>query len=261
MFVTVNGNRFEALLEGPDGAPVVTLSHSLCTNLKAWDDLTEALVPDFRVLRYSMRGHGRSGATPGPYSLSGLAADVAALQTSFGITKSHFVGLSIGGMIAQTFALEHPERLDKLVIASSLCELPEGSAPLWAERIAAAQQNGIEALVEPTAERWFTKAAFDAGHPAIERARAMIRETSLEGYIGCCHAISNLDLSGRLPGVKAETLVIVGREDQGTPVAASERIAACIPGAVLKVVEEASHQVALEQPEIFQSTLVDFLKS
>ncbi|MCG8490024.1 MAG: alpha/beta fold hydrolase [Sneathiellales bacterium] len=260
MIVTINSIEFHVEFDGPEDAPVVILSHSLATNLNAWDRTVPALVKDFRVLRYSMRGHGKTSAPESPYSLSDLASDIAAIMDHFNIEKAHLVGLSIGGMIAQTFALEHADRLNRLVVSSSLCELPEGGEALWVERIRDGEKSGIEAMVEPTIERWFIEETRSSDPDLLDFTRGLIRETELKGYIGCCHGISKLALKERLPHVKAETLVIVGDQDMGTPVAASEVIASQIPGAKLTVIEQASHQAALEQPEAFNSAILAFLK-
>lgn len=260
MIVTINNIEFHVEFDGPEDAPVVILSHSLATNLKAWDRTVPALSKDFRVLRYSMRGHGKTSAPERPYSLSGLASDIAAIMDHFNIAKAHLVGLSIGGMIAQTFAIEHAERLNKLVVSSSLCELPDGGEALWAERIRDAEKAGVEALVEPTIDRWFVDETKSSDPELLDFTRSLIREMDLEGYLGCCHGISKLALKERLPQVKAETLVIVGEGDMGTPVAASEVIAGGIPGAKFTVIEQASHQVALEQPDAFNSAILSFLK-
>ncbi|MBL4906868.1 MAG: alpha/beta fold hydrolase [Sneathiella sp.] len=259
MLTKINDILFDVELDGPENAPAVTLSHSLSTNLRAWDDLVEMLLPKYRVLRYSMRGHGKSEPVSGPYSLKGLVGDIAAIQDYFGISKSHFVGLSIGGMIAQAYALEFPARLKKLVISSSLCRLSESAEAMWKKRIKAIEKSGIEAIVEPTIKRWFAEETRKAAHPVIDRTRAFIRETSEEGYVGCCQAISKLNLFDRLKQITAPTLVIVGQDDKGTPVAASEIIHHQIPNSELLIVNKASHQVAMEQPKIFNSAVLGFL--
>ncbi|MBO0333736.1 alpha/beta fold hydrolase [Sneathiella sp. CAU 1612] len=251
MTTTANGIEFETSFEGPDGAPVVTLSHSLCCDLSAWDELAEDLRKDYRVLRYSLRGHGKSAATPGPYDFKLLAADVAAIQDAHGVTKSHFIGLSIGGMIAQEFALTYPERTSSLVISSSLCALPDGAAALWPERIRLAAEEGLAATVDGSMARWFVEGSLD-DRPELEaRVRKMILETSVEGYIGCCHAIAGINLKDRIPAIGAKTMVIVGREDMGTPLSSSELIHRQIEGSRLVVIDNAAHQLAMDKPEEF----------
>ncbi|MDF2367164.1 alpha/beta fold hydrolase [Sneathiella sp.] len=251
MTITANGTEFETSFEGPEGAPVVTMSHSLCCDLSAWDELAGDLKKDHRVLRYSLRGHGKSAPVPGPYDFRMLAADVAAIQDAYGVTESHFVGLSIGGMIAQEFALNYPERTLNLVISSSLCALPDGAAALWPERIRLAAEEGLAATVDPTMSRWFVEGSLGDRPELDARVRKMIVETSVEGYIGCCHAIAGIDLKDRIPAIRAKALVIVGREDMGTPLSSSELIHRQIEGSKLVVIDNAAHQLAIDKPEEF----------
>ncbi len=260
MKARANGIDVDYLLEGSKDAPVVTLVHSLATDLSAWTPVAERLTKDFRVLRYSIRGHGRTEATPPPYSLSQLAADLAALLDSLGIWNSHVVGLSIGGMIGQTFALEHGERLDRLIIASSICELPPEGRHLWADRATTARAEGMASQIDDALQRWFPPDYRDRYPEALEAVAAMMRGTSLDGYIGCCEAIAALDLRPRLGAVRAPTLVIVGAGDPGTPPTASEIIAGAIPGAGLHVEPGVSHQLAIQKPAWFAELVAEFLK-
>ncbi|MEH6527231.1 MAG: alpha/beta fold hydrolase [Sneathiella sp.] len=253
MIVTVNGVDLETRLEGPENAPVVTLSHSLCCDLTAWDELANELKHEYRVLRYSLRGHGESGSVPGPYTFRMLASDVAAIQDHYDIKTSHFVGLSIGGMIGQKFALMYPERLKSLVISSSLCELPEGAAAVWPERIREVQENGIDGQVDSSMSRWFAEGALTYRPDLDARVRAMIRGTSVDGYTGCSQAIQAIELVDLIPAIKASTLVIVGREDMGTPIASSEIIHRQIEESKLVILEDASHQAAMEKPDEFNA--------
>src|SRR6185436_18375617 len=109
MKVTVNGIAVNYTLDGPATAPVVTLSHSLATDLSMWEPQMKALTARYRVLRYDTRGHGGTDAPAGAYSLGQLADDARALLQALGIAKTHWVGLSMGGMIGQTLALASPE--------------------------------------------------------------------------------------------------------------------------------------------------------
>lgn len=252
MIITANGNRFDTLLEGPADAPAIALGHSLSCDLGAWDELAADLSKDYRVLRYSLRGHGKSVVTPPPYTMALLADDLAAILDHYGIRESHILGLSIGGMIAQEFALRYPDRVLSFVISSSMCVLPEGAAELWPERIRIAKEEGLVSTVEATLARWFVPGSLERRPEVAERVRRMIAGTSVDGYVGCCHAIAGLDLKDRIGAIKAKTLVLVGRDDPGTPPSAAEEIHRRIMGSRLVVIDNASHQLALEQPELFR---------
>jgi 3-oxoadipate enol-lactonase len=259
MMITANGISMSYALEGPRDAPVVTLSHSLATNMGMWDPQVPALAGRYRVLRYETRGHGQTAAPVGPYTLETLAADVRALLEALRITRTHFVGLSMGGMIGQSLALTAPHLLSSLVLCDTSSRIPPEAKPLWDQRIATAETKGMEPLVEPTLERWFT-AGFRARRPdVVERVRAMIRTTPPRGYAGCCHAIAALDLTDRLGAITLPTLVLVGADDPGTPVAMSETIQRQIGGSELVVLTSAAHLANLEQPEEFNRALMPFL--
>ena len=259
MRITANGISMHYTLNGPASAPVVTLSHSLATHLGMWEPQVAALAARYRVLRYDTRGHGRTDAPGGPYSLDQLAEDAVALLRALGIERTHFVGLSMGGMIGQVVALKHSEMLRSLVLCDTSSRVPLEARPMWEERIRTTEQQGMEPHVEPTIGRWFT-APFAATHPEIvEPVRTMIHQTEPQGYVGCCHAIKALDLTDGLSAISVPTLIVVGEDDPGTPVAASRTIHERITGSDLVVLKFASHLSNVEQPEAFTKALLDFL--
>ncbi len=256
MKLTANGIDIHYEREG--SGPVVTLSHSLGCHLGMWDEQARALRERYTVLRYDTRGHGRSSAPRGPYTLDGLADDLKGLLDGLGITETHFVGLSMGGMIGQTFALKQPAMVKSLVLCDTTSRYP-AAAPVWEERIRTVEQRGMDPLVEPTLGRWFT-APFRARRPDLmERVGGWIRATPAAGYIGCCHAIPKIDLTHRLGELRCPALVVVGEEDPGTPVEMAREIHAALPSAELAILRSASHLSNVEQPEEFTRVLLGFL--
>lgn len=260
MKVRANGIAMKYTLNGPAAAPVVVLSHSLATDLGMWEAQAQALAGRYRVLRYDTRGHGDTDAPPGPYTLELLASDAVALMEELGVERAHFVGLSMGGMIGQLIALTRPEKLRSLALCDTSSRIPAEAQPMWEERIRTTQAQGMAPHVEPTVARWFTPAFRERGSEVVERVRTMIRRTSPAGYVGCCHAIKALDLTDRLSAIRLPTLVMVGADDAGTPVAASRTIHERIAGSQLVVIPSASHLSNLEQPEAFTQALVAFLE-
>jgi 3-oxoadipate enol-lactonase len=255
-----NGITMRAVLEGPARAPVVTLSHSLAASLDMWRPQVPALVGRFRVLRYDVRGHGESEAPAPPYTLQELANDVHALLSKLGIERTHFVGLSMGGMIGQQLAVDHPDLLGSLVLADTLSAYPPEAMAMWQGRIdAASGPSGMEPLVEPTITRWFTDPFVRAEPVTIDWIRSMIRSTAPAGFIGCCQALMQLNVTERLRNVNVPTQIIVGREDPTTPMSGAETIRDAIPGARLMVIEDAAHISNVEQPQAFNDTLIGFL--
>ncbi|MCX5733935.1 MAG: 3-oxoadipate enol-lactonase [candidate division NC10 bacterium] len=259
MKLTANGIGIHYTLNGPAGAPVVTLSHSLATNLAMWEPQVAALASKFRVLRYDTRGHGGTDAPAGAYALEQLAEDARALLGELGIERTHFVGLSMGGMIGQTLALKHPEIFRSLVLCDTSSRVPAEARPMWDERIRTAETQGMEPLVEGTIARWFTP-SYIAGHPeVVDPVRAMIRQTPPKGFAGCGHAIKMLDLTDQLPRIGTPTQVVVGEDDPGTPVAASRVIHERIRGSELVILPSAAHLSNIEQPEAFTHAVLAFL--
>jgi 3-oxoadipate enol-lactonase len=259
MKITTNGIRINYELEGPAAGPVVTLSHSLATNLSMWDPQMRALTSRYRVLRYDTRGHGGTDAPNGPYSLEVVAEDARALLAALGIAWTHFMGLSMGGFIGQILALRYPRMFHTLVLCDTTSRVPADAKPMWDERIRVAQTQGMEPHVEPTIARWLTAPFREQRPDVVDSVRAMIRATDPRGYIGCCHAIATLNLTDRLGAIEVPALIMVGEDDPGTPVAASRAIHERIRGSELVILESASHLSNMEQPEAFNRAVTTFL--
>lgn len=255
-----NGTTLHYRFDGPEDGAVVLLCNSLATDLGMWEPTVPALTQmGYRVLRYDRRGHGQSAAPPGPYSLEQLAGDVVGLMDALGLRRVHFCGLSIGGMVGQVLGAEHGDRLLSLTLADTSPHMPD-PAP-WDERMAAVRSGGMAAVLEPTIERWFTPAGRERLPDVVQQVRQMILGTSVEGYCGCAAAIQHLDNRARLPHIKAPTLVIVGEEDQGTPVAANRFIHEQVPGSGLVIIPEAAHLANMEQPDAFNGALLAHLEA
>jgi 3-oxoadipate enol-lactonase len=257
--VHVNGIDIAYRFDGAEGAPVVTLSNSLASDLGMWEAQVEALAPRHRVLRYDTRGHGRTSAPEGSYSMGMLVADLLGLWDSLGIERSAFCGLSLGGMIGQQLGIEHGRRLAGLVLCDTIARWPEGTSAIWDERIATAELRGMAPLVEGTIERWFTPPYRERRPPELERIAGMIANTPAAGFVGCARAIVGIDFLDRLPAISVPTLVIAGADDPATPVSAARDIHERIPGAELVVIDDAAHLANVEQPEAFNQALVGFL--
>ena len=255
----IKANGIEINYEKEGSGPVVAMSHSLGCNLHMWDEQAKALASRYTVLRFDTRGHGQTSAPAGAYSLGQMADDLKGLLDGLGIKETHFVGLSMGGMIGQTFALKHPAMVKSLVLCDTSSRYPAAAAPIWEERIKTVGAKGMEPLVAGTLERWFTAPFRARRRDVMERVGGMIRSTPPAGYIGCCHAIPKIDVTDRLKELHCPALVIVGEEDLGTPVEMARDIHAALPGAQLAILRSASHLSNVEQPEEFTRVLLGFL--
>jgi 3-oxoadipate enol-lactonase len=261
MRIRANGIQINYELSGKKGAPVVVLSHSLSASLLMWNPQMEVLNPHFQVLRYDIRGQGGSDAPSGAYTLELLANDVIGLLDALSVSQVHFVGLSIGGMIGQGLALNRPHRLRSLALCDTASIVLQEAQPIWQERINKVLSKGIGALLDETMERWFTPAFLKQGSLMVEIIRKQILATSVQGYIGCAEAIRNLNYLNRLSGIKIPTLIMVGEDDPGTPVSASQAIHERISNSKLVVLPSARHLSNVEQTEAFNAALLTFLKN
>jgi len=259
MEAPINGIRMNYAVEGPEGATPIVLHHSLATNLTLWDELTAALIPRYRVIRFDARGHGATEPTKAPYDFETLSADVVGLLDQLKISQAHFLGLSMGGMVGQYLGLLHPKRFLSLTLSSTSSRVPPEGQALWAERIKDTREKGIDSQVNVAMPRWVTAANQKAKPAVAERLVRMIRATPAEGFCGWGEAIRTLNVTDRLKAIALPTNVIVGAEDPGTPPAAAEAIHREIKGSNLIVVPGVSHMLCAEEPVVFNKHVLAFL--
>src|SRR5437764_11284717 len=166
MLLPLQGRRIAYDLIGPEDAPTVCITHSLASDGGSWAEQVPALLQGgFRVLRLDMRGHGGSDPVEGDYTMAALADDVATALAALAIPRAHYIGLSIGGMIGQAFALAHVERLVSAMWCDTLPASPAGAAEIWAQRMNAVRgANSLAPIADGTVERWLTD-AFKANNP------------------------------------------------------------------------------------------------
>jgi 3-oxoadipate enol-lactonase len=254
--INADGCAIHVEVEGPESTPVLMLSNSLGTNLHMWDEQVAPFTRHFRLVRYDRRGHGQSDVPKGPYSMERLGRDVLTILDGLGIERINWCGLSMGGMVGMWLGANAPNRIDKLILSNTSSYMTD--AP-WDERIKAARERGMAALVEGTLDRWFTKPFRERAPQAVEPIRQMFVATKVDGYVGCVEAIRAMDHRQLLPEITAPTLVIAGRHDPGTTLEAGEYIAQHIPGAKLAVLE-AAHIANVEQPQVYAETVLGFLR-
>ncbi|SPF77928.1 3-oxoadipate enol-lactonase [Pseudoprimorskyibacter insulae] len=251
----LNGNLVHYRVDGAeDGAPVV-FANSLGTDLRLWDKIVPMLPAGLKLVRYDKRGHGLSGVTAEPYSMGTLVSDAEALMDHLGLKDAVFVGLSIGGMIAQGLAAKRLDLVRAIVLSNTGAKI--GTREIWNDRIAAARQGGVEALADATMERWFTAAFRDSDELALWRN--MYVRQPLEGFIGCSAAISGTDFITPTSGLRLPTLGIAGSDDGSTPPDLVRETVDLVPGSDFALIRKAGHLPCVEQPEEYARILSDFL--
>jgi len=240
---------------------LVVLSHALGCDVSMWEGVADILQARCTVLRHDHRGHGKSEAVPGPYSIDMLADDVAGIIRAQGAGPVHFVGLSMGGMAGQALAARHPKLLRSLVIANSALYYDEAARAMWQARVATVLAQGVAAIADGAMQRWFTpEFRADQAGGGLQRVaalRAQLEKTDAPAYAASCAAVAAIDFRSSNPAIRCPTLVIAGTRDEATPVAMSEAIAQSIPGAQLRSLP-AAHLSAVEQPAVFADLLERF---
>ncbi len=255
--ISVNGTRLAYRLDGPAEAPVVLLAHSLGTTMAMWADQVPALMQRYRVLRYDLRGHGESEAPAGEYSIAQLAADAAGLVDALGLSRVHFVGLSLGGMVGQAFALDHGDKLAGLVLAGTTCAMPD-PAP-WDERIQKVRTKGTAAVADAVVANWFTPGFAEASPQTVEVVRQQILATPAMGYAGCCAAVRDLALCERLGEIDRPSLLLSGGLDPVTSPDTMAGLAQRLPRAEQITLPGVRHMMGIERPGAFNEALLGFL--
>jgi 3-oxoadipate enol-lactonase len=254
--IDADGCPINVRVEGRQSGPTLMLSNSLGCTLQMWEPQMKALTQLFRVIRYDRRGHGKSGVPPGPYSMERFGRDVLAILDDLNIEKVHWCGLSMGGMVGQWLGANAPDRLDKMVLANTACYYADPTN--WLNRIKAVNEGGIAAIADTVIATWLSADFREREPQASMEMKAMLLASPVQGYLACCEALSRLDQRELLPRIKCPTLVIAGRYDQATPIAAGELIRSRIPRASMTILD-AAHISNVEQPHAFTEAVVGFL--
>lgn len=257
MKIKANGININYQIDGPEGAPWIVFSNSLATSTAMWDEQAAGLRDSFRVLRYDQRGHGGTDAPAGRYSYDTLLADALALLDALSIRKANFAGLSMGGATALGLAERHPERLERIIVCDSPCQSTPQSSQQWEERIAVAQKEGIAALVEPTIGRWFPPETVAKNPPHLDKVRAMIRATPVNGFIGCAAALAAHDYASAVATVKCPVLFMTGEKDAAT--APMRKLHEKLNGSRFVELPGAGHISNMDRPAEFTRAIRDFV--
>jgi 3-oxoadipate enol-lactonase len=244
---------------GPIDGPPVILSCSLGTDRSMWDPQTPALAASHRVVRYDLRGHGQSPATPGPYSISDLGDDLLALMDRLEIERASLCGVSIGAMTSIWVAANAPERVQRLVLCCTSARFGPEAADIYRARASTVREHTVDAVADGALERWFTPGFREAQPELMAHIRKGLTDTSSEGYAGCCEALAALDLHPLLGSISAPTLVIAGSEDPATPPDHGRAIAGGVAGARFELIGGAAHLANIEKAELVTPLIAGFI--
>jgi 3-oxoadipate enol-lactonase len=220
------------------------LIHALSLDHRMWTNVIPLLLEKHRVIAYDLRGFGGAARAPAVQSIFEFATDLYALMDHLRLRKATIVGLSIGGVIAQCFALEHPDRVEKLGVLASTA----WSHPAFGARAEAGEREGMRALVLPTLDRWFTSETLSRDPWGVSYVRERIERVSPVHWAAAWRALERMDFSARLHEIRAPAFLIAGESDPSTPLEVMRKLAIAIAGSSLDIIPSASHILALEKP-------------
>jgi len=252
-FARVNGIVLHHQVLGRADGPTLVFINSLGSDFRIWQEVVPAFTDRFRVVLYDKRGHGLSDAPLGPYSIDDHADDLIALLDRLAVGRAAFVGLSVGGMIAQRLAVRAPERVQALTLCCTAAKI--GTPELWAERIAAVESGGIEPITDNILQRWFTPLFREAHADEVAGWRNMLVRTPAHGYAGTCAAIRDADLRADAGRIAVPVLCVAGDQDGSTPADVVKGTADLIPGARFSLIDGAGHIPCVEKPAVLSNLI------
>jgi 3-oxoadipate enol-lactonase/4-carboxymuconolactone decarboxylase len=239
-------------------AEPLILIHALGTDLRLWDEVVALLTPHTVIIRYDLRGHGLSSVPPAPYSIRDHADDLKALFDYLELRQAVVCGISVGGLIAMQFALDHPDCVTKLILCDTDAKI--SSPEFWDNRIAAVRERGLDAISADILARWFAPEMKQKQPANWEGFRLMLSRQNVEGYIGVCASLRDADLRGDVHRLRLPVFVVCGENDMATNPESAGRLAASIPDSRLMLIPECGHLPPVEQPETFAHHLLGFLR-
>ncbi|MGH6969220.1 MAG: alpha/beta fold hydrolase [Stellaceae bacterium] len=241
-----------------NGPPVVLL-HCLGVDHRLWPIALAGMEREHTLLAYDFPGHGASPVPLAPYGIADLSAQLAAVLDRAGIARATLAGISLGGLVAQHFAVRHPARVDRLVLIDTTPCYTDELRKMWAVRAAQARQDGVGALIPGLLEIWFTKAFAAQDPPAVRYVRGALELCPGEGYARACEALAAADLRDLAAKIAAPTLVVCGEQDIPSFLDAARWLDANIANSRLAWLAPARHASILERPEAFRRALREFL--
>ena len=254
--IRVNEINIHYKLEGIGNGPTIVFSNSLGTDMRIWDEVISYLPKNLKILRYDKRGHGLSDCPNSPYSMGALVKDIETLMDTLKLKNSLFIGLSIGGMIAQGLAIKRLDLVRAMALSNTAARI--GNRQIWEDRISKVKSSGMKALTEETMKRWFSNKFLESKE--LPKWKNMFERQPSEGYIGCSHAISGTDFYTPTSSLRLPTIAIAGSEDGSTPPDLVRETCNLIPGSKFNLIKGVGHIPCVEAPKKYAKILSDFMK-
>jgi 3-oxoadipate enol-lactonase len=256
--VSTSGATISYIVDGAADFPTLLLLNSIGSTRGMWARQLPAFTQRHRVIRYDARGHGRSSAPAGEYTVEQLGRDALAILDDAGANAAHVCGISLGGLTAMWLGIHAPDRVASLVLANTAARI--GSVESWTERIALVRERGMGAVADLAIPRWFSPEFRERAPETVDEFRAMILSTPPEGYLGCCAALRDADLRDAIAGIGCPVLAIAGSADAATAPEGLHFIHERIRGSKLVTLDTA-HLSNVERADEFTSAVLTFLRS
>lgn len=254
---SIDGLKLQYLVQG--SGPVVTLVHGIGADHASWDGVAAHLERDFTVIRPDLRGHGASDRMT-RCSLDDFVSDLNALLDAADVHSTHLVGFSLGGLIAQKYAIEKSERLNRLVLISSVADRTDEERARVLKRADQIDREGIAAVVSAAEDRWFTP-AFKAANPhrVADRLEQLVKNDH-RSYAAAYRVFAEADRGMDFEKISVPTLVMTGENDLGSSPRMSNLLHEKIAGSQLHILPDLRHSVLLEAPDLIADLILGFLK-
>lgn len=241
------------------GEPLILL-HCLGVDHHFWD-FAKPLTSDFTLYRYDLPGHGTSAVPAAAYGIRDLSEQLAGIMRAQNIDRAGVAGISLGGLIAQDFAAQHPGSVSRLILIDTTPRYTDELRTMWPERASIARGDGVATLVDGLLKIWFTAGALEKNTEAVRYVRTTLTRCDGEGYALACEALAQADLRDCVPRIKAPTLVICGDDDIPSFLDAARWLAAHIAKAKLSWIAGARHASVLENPQDAMQLIRTFLRT
>ena len=241
--------------------PALILLHGVGLNQSIWAEQVKAFVHSHQVITYDLLGHGRSAAVPENARLGNWVNQFENLVEELKLERFSLVGFSFGGMIAQAYTSKHSDRIEKLVLMSTVYDRNEQERAGVLTRLEVAQREGPRAIIAAALSRWFS-AEFAAEYPVVMQSyERMLRNNDLASFLAAynCFVTGDKQLADMVSGISCPTLVMTGELDSGSTPDMARRLAATIPSARCILIPQARHMMPVERPDEVNSVLRHFL--
>ncbi|MCI0712342.1 MAG: 3-oxoadipate enol-lactonase [Chloroflexi bacterium] len=257
-FATVNGLTLHYRVEGPPSTKSLVFINSLGTDLCIWEGVVSQFAADHTIIRYDKPGHGLSDTPAGTYTVHHHAETLLALLDVLNISTAVFIGISMGGQVAQDIAIHHPDRVQALVLCDTAAKL--GSSEAWNQRIAGVREKGMRGMAKAILDRWFAPSYAQQHRTDYAGYHNMLVRMPDDGYISACKAIRDADMRDQVSNIQVPALVICGAEDAATPPDVVRGLADALPRSQFELIAGAGHLPCIEQPSAVASLIKNFLK-